>query len=46
MPTHQAYAGTTREDIATGTIAFEIGYRQQLWWHHIRCFRVTDTHLR
>ena len=29
-PTHQVYAGTTREDIATGTIAFEIGYRHQL----------------
>ena len=28
--THQVYAGTTREDIATGTIAFEIGYRHQL----------------
>ncbi|MEZ9997708.1 DUF2860 family protein [Vibrio lentus] len=27
---HQVYAGTTREDIATGTIAFEIGYRHQL----------------
>ncbi|MEC7941485.1 MAG: DUF2860 family protein [Pseudomonadota bacterium] len=25
--THQVYVGTTREDIATGTIAFEIGYR-------------------
>lgn len=28
--THQVYAGTTREDIATGTIAFEIGYRHKL----------------
>lgn len=27
--THQVYAGTTREDIATGTIAFEIGYKHQ-----------------
>ncbi len=27
---HQVYLGTSREDIAVGTLAFEIGYRHQL----------------
>ncbi|WP_213864912.1 DUF2860 domain-containing protein [Vibrio crassostreae] len=41
--THQVYAGTTREDIATGTIAFEIGYRHQLLGGTILDFSVLPT---
>ncbi len=41
--THQVYAGTTREDIATGTIAFEIGYRHQLSGGTILDFSVLPT---
>ncbi|MCK8077487.1 DUF2860 domain-containing protein [Vibrio sp. 1CM2L] len=41
--THQVYAGTTREDIATGTIAFEIGYRYQLSGGTILDFSVLPT---
>ncbi|MFA0409253.1 DUF2860 family protein, partial [Vibrio splendidus] len=41
--THQLYAGTTREDIATGTIAFEIGYRHQLSGGTILDFSVLPT---
>ncbi|TVU60535.1 DUF2860 domain-containing protein [Vibrio atlanticus] len=41
--THQVYAGTTREDIATGTIAFEIGYRHQFSGGTILDFSVLPT---
>ncbi|MFA0012299.1 DUF2860 family protein [Vibrio lentus] len=41
--THQVYVGTTREDIATGTIAFEIGYRHQLSGGTILDFSVLPT---
>lgn len=41
--THQVYAGTTREDIATGTIAFEIGYRHQLSGGTVIDFSVLPT---
>jgi hypothetical protein len=41
--THQVYAGTTREDIATGTIAFEIGYKYQFTGGTILDFSVLPT---
>ncbi|OEE04804.1 hypothetical protein OC5_12190 [Vibrio cyclitrophicus ZF264] len=40
---HQVYTGTTREDIATGTIAFEIGYRHQFSGGTIIDFSVLPT---